>query len=176
MSDNWNEQQTGQNGNGAQQSSAQGQETYTGDVIDKDGRPADGGSQSYQDSAQSGQSAQDAYRNAQNAYQNAQRAQGGYQQGAPNSQPANSKSIAALVLGIVSCVFILFGYGAIIGIICGVIGLIMGIDARKTNKADNLAMLGIIFSSIGLGLCALVFLACVACVGVIGLLGMPFYW
>ena len=43
----------------------------------------------------------------------------------------NGMAVASLVLGIVSAVCIFFGYFAFIGIITGIIGLILGIMAKK---------------------------------------------
>ena len=76
----------------------------------------------------------------------------------------NNKAIASLVLGIISLVCIFFGYGALLGIILGVIGLVLGINAKK-EQPSSLATAGIVLSIIGLSICAFTFIACVACVG-----------
>ena len=46
-------------------------------------------------------------------------------------QKSNGKAIGSLVLGIISLVFIFTGYGTLMGIVAGVVGLILGINARK---------------------------------------------
>lgn len=82
-----------------------------------------------------------------------------------------NKATASMILGIISLVTIWFGYYAIIGIICGIIGLVIGIDAKKgLNGQDGagMATAGIVCSAIGLGLSAISFLACVACAGILG--------
>jgi hypothetical protein len=78
---------------------------------------------------------------------------------------SNGKAVASLVLGIISLVFIFFGTFAFIGMIMAIIGLVLGIQAKKENPADGKAKAGVVLSIIGLALCALTFLACVACVG-----------
>ncbi|MDF2543984.1 MAG: putative rane protein [Herbinix sp.] len=80
----------------------------------------------------------------------------------------NGKAIASLVLGIVSLVFIFFGYGALLGLAMAIVGLVLGIQAKKENPNNGQAKAGVILCIIGLGLCALSFLACVACVGALG--------
>lgn len=85
---------------------------------------------------------------------------------------SNGKATASLVLGIISLVFIFFGTFAFIGMILAIIGLILGIQAKKESPADGKAKAGVVLSIIGLGLCALTFLACVACVGYLANLGL----
>lgn len=82
------------------------------------------------------------------------------------------KSIASLVLGIVSLVFIFFGTFAFVGMIMAIIGLILGISAKKENPDDGKAKAGIVLSIIGLALCSLSFIACVICVGSLASLSM----
>jgi hypothetical protein len=79
-------------------------------------------------------------------------------------QQSNGKAIASLILGIISVVCIFFGYGALLGIILAVIGLVLGISAKKTAPS-GMATAGIVLSIIGLAACAIAFLACIACVG-----------
>lgn len=93
-----------------------------------------------------------------------------YQQSNDNKPANNNKATASLVLGIISLVCIFFGYSTIVGIITGVIGLVLGIQAKKETPS-GMATAGIVLSVIGLVLCALGFLACVACIGVFGSLG-----
>lgn len=76
----------------------------------------------------------------------------------------DGKAIASLVLGIVSCVCVFFGYGALLGIVLGVIGLVIGINARK-EQPSGLATAGIVLSVIAIAVCAIGFIACAACVG-----------
>ncbi len=85
--------------------------------------------------------------------------------GAPGSTPNNNKAIASLVLGIVSALCVFFGYGALLGIVLGVVGLVLGINAKK-EAPSGMATAGIILSIISIALCALAFVACVACIGI----------
>lgn len=80
---------------------------------------------------------------------------------------SNGKAIASLVLGIVSCVCVFFGYGALLGIVLGVVGLVLGINAKKENPC-GMATAGIVLSVIAVALCAIGFISCIACAGCIG--------
>ncbi|MFC7443313.1 hypothetical protein [Laceyella putida] len=60
----------------------------------------------------------------------------------------NKEAQVALVLGIVG-VFSSFVF-ALAGIICGLIGLIMGLRGRKSEKG-NLAVVGIVLSGLAMG-------------------------
>ncbi len=85
------------------------------------------------------------------------------------------KSIASLILGIVSVLTFWLGYFSIVGMICATIGLIFAIQIKKAGEAegfkpDGTANAGFILSIIGLALSLLGFLACVACVGILGTL------
>lgn len=77
----------------------------------------------------------------------------------------NGKAVASLVLGIISLVFIFFGTFAFIGMIMAIIGLVLGISAKKDNPEDGKAKAGVVLSIIGLALCTVSLLACAICVG-----------
>lgn len=81
------------------------------------------------------------------------------------STPANGKAVAALVLGICSIVFC-WVYG-IIGIIPGIIGLILGIAAKKETPS-SMATAGLVLSIIGVALNGVILISCIACVGCVG--------
>lgn len=82
----------------------------------------------------------------------------------------NGKAIASLVLGIVAVVCVFFGYGALLGIVLGIIGLILGINAKKESPS-GMATAGVALSIIAIAICAIGFIACVACVGILGSIG-----
>jgi hypothetical protein len=84
----------------------------------------------------------------------------------------SNKATASLVLGIVSLVSLCFIYISLIGIACGVIGLIFGIGQLEGFKPSGVATAGFVLSIIGLGLCALEFISCVACVGLFSTAGL----
>lgn len=75
----------------------------------------------------------------------------------------NGMAIASLVLGIVSAVCIFFGMFAFIGIITGIVGLVLGIMAKKKTPS-GMATAGIVLSAVALGLCVITFISCWACV------------
>ncbi|MCI8282581.1 MAG: DUF4190 domain-containing protein [Lachnospiraceae bacterium] len=84
-----------------------------------------------------------------------------------NQNQSDGKAIASLVLGIISCACVFLGQGALLGIVLGIVGLVLGINARKENPS-GMATAGIVLSAIAVTICALGFLACVACVGCLG--------
>lgn len=79
-------------------------------------------------------------------------------------QNGKGQAIAALVLGIVSLVCCWEGYGALIGLACGVVGLIMASQAKKKGNESTMRKLGFVFSLIGIILSAIFFVACGICV------------
>lgn len=84
-----------------------------------------------------------------------------------NGNESNGMAIASLILGIISILFNFIGYSWI-GLILGIVGIILGVNAKKKNPS-SMASAGLVLSIIGTALCAVVFIACVACVGIIGL-------
>lgn len=48
--------------------------------------------------------------------------------------------------------------------ILAIIGLVLGISAKKENPEDGKAKAGVIMSIISLALCALTLIACAACI------------
>ncbi len=81
-------------------------------------------------------------------------------------QKSNGKAVASLVLGIIAVVTLFFGTFAWIGIICGIVGLVLGSMARKENPC-GMATAGFVLSLIAVILCAITFIACLACVGAV---------
>ena len=82
----------------------------------------------------------------------------------PGSTPNNNKAVASLVLGIVSVVCIFLGYGSLLGIALGIVGLVLGINAKK-EAPSSMATAGIVLSIVAIAACAVSFLACIACIG-----------
>lgn len=79
-------------------------------------------------------------------------------------QKTPGSSIASLVLGLISLLCAWFGYGALISIITGIIGIILGIKGNKIQQT-GVGTAGIVLSIIGLVLSIIVFFACVLCIG-----------
>lgn len=73
------------------------------------------------------------------------------------------KSIASMVLGIVSLVGLCLN--SWVSLICGIIGLILGIQGKKTENAQGMAKAGVILSIISLVLTVL----CIIFIFVIGI-------
>jgi hypothetical protein len=75
--------------------------------------------------------------------------------------------IAALVLGIVSLVFCFTGGLAFIAPILGIVGIILGVIARKkaiaAKESTGAATAGFVMSIIGVILGTILWLACIAC-------------
>ncbi|MDR2144669.1 MAG: DUF4190 domain-containing protein [Treponema sp.] len=78
-------------------------------------------------------------------------------------------AIAALVCGIISVLCAFLGYGAIIGIVLGIIAIIFGVKARKDpSQAAGSATAGLVLGIIGTVLSGILFIACVACTAALG--------
>ena len=76
----------------------------------------------------------------------------------PLPQPKNGMAIAALVIGIVTILFL--AYVPVLGVILGVVGIILAIVARKSG-VGGMAIAGLICSIIGTMWAALLtFLVC----------------
>ena len=91
--------------------------------------------------------------------------------------PSNGKGLAvgALVLGIISLVLMWFGYAAILSIILSIVGIVLGVMARKKMPVGvpgrGMATAGMVCSIIALVLSSIVFVACSLCIGAAASLG-----
>lgn len=93
----------------------------------------------------------------------------------PNGNPDDGKafSITALVLGIVSVVFLwFFGVISILFIATGVLGIILGYIGRKKSiacygKASGMATAGFVLSIVATSIAIVYVASCVACAGCI---------
>lgn len=76
-------------------------------------------------------------------------------------------AIAGLIFGIAACVCCWAGYGAIAGIVCGIVGLILSIKAKKSyteiGQKSGMATIGMVLSIVGLALSVIMLIACVIC-------------
>lgn len=78
-------------------------------------------------------------------------------------------AIAAMVLGIIACVFAWFGLvSGIISLVIAVVGLVLAIQARKSYAAlgqkNGMATAGLVLSIIGIVLSCIGIVACGICV------------
>lgn len=71
-------------------------------------------------------------------------------------------AVASLVLGIIALVFTLFGTWAWLGLILGIVGIILGAQAKKTQPS-GIATAGFVCSLIAVILCGLVAVSCTLC-------------
>lgn len=77
----------------------------------------------------------------------------------------NSKSVASLILGILAVISIFTGWGSFIGFVLAVIGVILGVNAKKeSGGASGMATAGIALSVIGI-ITSSIGVICFACVG-----------
>ena len=91
-----------------------------------------------------------------------------YQQPVYMEDPSKNVSTWSMVLGIVSCVIGFLGWGAIIGLGCGIAAIILGVKAGKVapmGKRNGMATAGLICGIIGTCISGIVF-CCVACTAI----------
>ena len=68
---------------------------------------------------------------------------------------------ASLVLGIVSLVVAVFFNGYVwAGALCGIVGIVLAVLARKQEAPSGVATAGLVCSIVGTSLCVLFFVAC----------------
>ena len=87
-------------------------------------------------------------------------------------QPTNGKAVASLVLGIIAAVFMFFSGTIVLGfvsIILAVIGLVLGVQARREmpQGTTGMATAGMVLSIVVLALTVIIMVGCAACVGLI---------
>lgn len=87
-----------------------------------------------------------------------------------DNKSSSGAAVASLVLGVLSLICVFFGYGAIIGLILGIVGVALGAKARKEAQT-GIATAGFVCSLLGLIFCAVALVCAVACLGTLGILG-----
>jgi hypothetical protein len=91
----------------------------------------------------------------------------------PPAQKTNGKAIASLVLGIISILSIFTGSFAFIGLICGIVGIILAVNAKKEiavsgDEGKGMATAGLVCAIIGTAIAG-IGVVCVLCVaGAVG--------
>lgn len=89
---------------------------------------------------------------------------------------SNGKATGSLILGIISLVLILVGIFIpvivhLVGTILSIIGLVLGIQAKKIDPENGQAKAGVVICIIALILNGLSFISCALCVGSLACLG-----
>jgi len=110
-----------------------------------------------------GEAFRDTFQESKERFQNAFSSNTGNGNRTNTGQNQDGKAIASMILGIISLIFIFTGTLAILGLIMGIVGLVLGISANKTYKTSY-ATAGIVLSIIGIVVCFIVFIAALACV------------
>lgn len=77
-------------------------------------------------------------------------------------------AVASLVIGILAIVFwFAFGWGTILSIILGIIGIVLSSLSRKKGNTGGMKTAGLVLSIIATVIGSVIFLSCVACYGLI---------
>lgn len=63
---------------------------------------------------------------------------------------AHGKAVASLVLGICAIVSWFFGFGALLGVVLGIVGLVLAGQAKKAGNIEGIRTAGFVCSLIGL--------------------------
>ena len=80
----------------------------------------------------------------------------------------HNQAVAALVLGIIAAASCFFGIGAIIGLVCGIIGIIMSNKAKEAGNTEGIRKAGFICSIVGTAIAGVALLIAIATIGLIG--------
>lgn len=81
-------------------------------------------------------------------------------------------AIASMVCGILSLVLTFFGYGALIGLILGIVAIVLAVNAKNKGYTEGMQKAGLVLGIIGTIICGITFVSCVICAGAIASLGL----
>lgn len=82
----------------------------------------------------------------------------------------HGQALAALILGIVAAASCFFGMGAVVGLVCGIIGIVMANKAKAAGNTEGIRKAGFICSVVGTVIAGLAFIIAIATVGFLGIL------
>ena len=80
-------------------------------------------------------------------------------------------AVGSLVCGILSLVLMFFGYGALLGLILGIVAIVLAVNAKKKGFEDGMQKAGLVLGIIGTVLCGITFVACALCAGALAAMG-----
>lgn len=80
-------------------------------------------------------------------------------------------AVGSLVCGILSLVLMFFGYGALLGLILGIVAIVMAVNAKKNGYEDGMQKAGLVLGIIGTVLCGITFISCALCAGALAAMG-----
>lgn len=78
-------------------------------------------------------------------------------------------AIAGVVLGGIGIIataafsWVLWGIGALVGLICGIVGLVLSIISRKQNPNGSLAIIGLVLGILAIVIGTICLISCAAC-------------
>lgn len=61
----------------------------------------------------------------------------------------HNKAVATFVLGIIAAVFAFFGWGAFIGLACGIVGIVLAKKTKEEGNTEGILQAGFICSIVG---------------------------
>ena len=85
-----------------------------------------------------------------------------------SEEPGRGKATASMVLGIVAVVFFFTGLGAIVSVVCGIIGLVISNQSKAEGTSSAVRTAGFVLSLIGLIVGAIVVIASIILLVVAG--------
>lgn len=86
--------------------------------------------------------------------------------------PGKGAAVGSLVCGILSLVLTFFGYGALVGLILGIIAIVLAANAKKAGFEGGMRTAGLVLGILGTIFCGITFVACALCAGAIGATGV----